>query len=253
MKLMDNMWEELYNKFHKPDESLKRGLVTAVTLLILAAVLLVTGLLIGSMVLNLIAVMLAAATGASMRGWQRHVQQVAIKEKAPALTRWPWRAGRYIVPLKQPALWEGRMHPIMVFKWWLLATGSFVAGVVIGATTGNALVFLGVWLVPSAIAGWNILEWFMCWMIITDDYVILITGIIVWHGPAIRIAKLEYVDPIDTPLGRMLHYRHLHFDTASQNDPFNDLLGVRTPLDTPEEETPYGLLLRYGARSAKQE
>ena len=164
------------------------------------------------------------------RAVRKHNARAAQVKADETRTDNPQVLGPYLLPDEQEVSWEGRSHPLVIAKWWALLFASPIVCICFCAISGAWLFFPLLWGASSAYAIWPILKWRYEWRAITkNSRVIVVSGVFNRQGPGIPLAKLEYVTPIDTFLGRRLGYRHYKFDTPSQSDPFNWLRYVPIP------------------------
>ncbi len=210
----------------------------------IGAILIIVGTLTGNKLLLLIGIFSIAAFGAVVRQRKRYVTRKVKIEAARGRTSWPWRAGRYLLP-DERIEWEGREHYILHIGWWLLLFGSFAIALTLGVATHRWIVFLILWIVPSLVATWKILGWYLEWIMVTDKRIVKVVGIIRWRGPAIPLQDILFVEARDSPIARLFGFRGYHFDTASQEDPYNDIVGIVDYPGATQEQTVYVLLNRH--------
>lgn len=77
------------------------------------------------------------------------------------------------------------------------------------------------WLVALAVIGWladDLADWYLDRLVVTTKRIYRLYGVLTTHGPSISLTAVTFIDPLEGPVGRLLGYGTILFDTAAQED-----------------------------------
>jgi hypothetical protein len=147
----------------------------------------------GSIVLALVmSTATALLTLRLVRGSLADAEARVVDELGRGLDRTPSRQLKpAILTLKgERLLWETRLHPLSIAKWWVALFAAPIGAVVLGVKTGDWQISSIGWAVIMVPISIKIYEWWHSTVGVTDRRLIAVQGIVNIKRPMMPLAKL---------------------------------------------------------------
>jgi uncharacterized membrane protein YdbT with pleckstrin-like domain len=140
------------------------------------------------------------------------------------------KLGRYLIPGERRVV-VARRHPAMFGRVAAAAVLAVIVAVVVTGNLSSGAARLA-WLVALVLAAWfvwRLLEWNVNVFIVTDQRVMLITGLTTRRVAMLPLRRVQDMTYKRSPLGRALGYGEFLIESASENNGLRRITYVPTP------------------------
>jgi membrane protein YdbS with pleckstrin-like domain len=168
-------------------------------------------------------------------GWQRDPGSGRLARDSSATVEGAGLSGwlrEFLFPGERIAL-VVRQHPIVIVsRVALLAAGLAIALALTTGQLGVAYSSKLIWPLYAALflwAAWRIVNWRSTYFVVTENRLILVTGVFKKYVGMMSLAKVTDIRLERTPLGRALNYGTLVIESAGQEGVLRDVAFVPYP------------------------
>ncbi len=142
------------------------------------------------------------------------------------LTKLPASVFTYLMPDEEVVVGV-RMHPIVILRPVVLIVAGLAGALALTTgTTGRSGFDLVIWLLFFGLvawAGWKIIDWRLTYFIITENRLLLVTGVVDKSIGMMPMAKVTDMRLERTPLGRAFGYGRFVIESAGQEQALRDV------------------------------